>query len=137
MLLRLWSWDCRGSKAWKITTEDFRVIQVLKFFFILIFKEIVESWNIMLNFEFELLKFKILILGEVGSQSDQITVASWSGNTCQPIYQLIWPEWHFGQRHLGQNNTLDRVTFWPRTLRLPFDAEVAEKFLNVIYYPYL
>ena len=27
---------------------------------------------------------KILILGEVGWQCDQITAASWSGNTCQP-----------------------------------------------------
>ena len=30
-------WGCRGSKAWKITTEDFRVIQVLEFSFILMF----------------------------------------------------------------------------------------------------
>ena len=27
---------------------------------------------------------KILIVGKVGFQSDQITAASWSGNTCQP-----------------------------------------------------
>ena len=32
---------------------------------------------------------KILILGKVGFQSDQITAASWSGNTCQPSNQLI------------------------------------------------
>ena len=32
---------------------------------------------------------KILILGRVGFQSDQITAASWSGNTCQPSNQLI------------------------------------------------
>ena len=32
-------WGCRGSKAWKITSEDFRVHQVLKFSFILMF------WN--------------------------------------------------------------------------------------------
>ena len=31
----------------------------------------------------------ILILGKVGFQSDQITAASWSGNTCQPSNQLI------------------------------------------------
>ena len=30
-------WGCRGSKVWKITTEDFRVIQVLEFSFILMF----------------------------------------------------------------------------------------------------
>ena len=32
---------------------------------------------------------KILILGKVGFQSDQITAASWSGNNCQPSNQLI------------------------------------------------
>ena len=30
-------WGCRGSKAWKITTEDFRVIHVIKFSFIWMF----------------------------------------------------------------------------------------------------
>ena len=30
-------WGCRGSKVWKISTEDFRVIQVLEFSFILMF----------------------------------------------------------------------------------------------------
>ena len=30
-------WGCKGSKAWKITSEDFRVIPVLKFSFILMF----------------------------------------------------------------------------------------------------
>ena len=30
-------WGCWGSKVWKITTEDFRVIQVLEFSFILMF----------------------------------------------------------------------------------------------------
>ena len=35
---------------------------------------------------------QILILGKVGWQCDQITAASWSGNTCQPtITQLITP----------------------------------------------
>ena len=32
---------------------------------------------------------KILILGKVGFQSDQIIAASWSGNTSQPSNQLI------------------------------------------------
>ena len=32
---------------------------------------------------------KILILGKVGFQSDQIPAASWSGNTCPPSNQLI------------------------------------------------
>ena len=33
-----WSnWGCRGSEAWKITTGDFRAIQVLDFSFILMF----------------------------------------------------------------------------------------------------
>ena len=32
---------------------------------------------------------KIVILGKVSFQSDQITAASWSGNTCQPSNQLI------------------------------------------------
>ena len=31
----------------------------------------------------------LYILGKVGFQSDQITAASWSGNTCQPSNQLI------------------------------------------------
>ena len=30
-------WDCRDSKAWKINTEDFRVIHVIKFSFIWMF----------------------------------------------------------------------------------------------------
>ena len=37
----------------------------------------------------QLVANKILILGKVGFQSDQITAASWSGNTCQPSNQLI------------------------------------------------
>ena len=37
----------------------------------------------------QLLPNKILISGKVGFQSDQITAASWSGNTCQPRNQLI------------------------------------------------
>ena len=45
-------WGCRGSKVWKITTEDFRVIQVLDFSFILMFWkniDLVDSWNITLK----------------------------------------------------------------------------------------
>ena len=35
---RCWGhWGCRGSKAWKITTEGFRVIHVIKFRFIWMF----------------------------------------------------------------------------------------------------
>ena len=37
---------------------------------------------------------KILILGEVGWQCDQVTAASWSGNTCQPTVtqpiRIVW-----------------------------------------------
>ena len=36
--------DCRGSKAWKITTEDFRVIRVLEFSFILMFRKEIFFW---------------------------------------------------------------------------------------------
>ena len=46
-------WGCRGSKVWKISTEDFRVIQVLEFSFILMFWkniDLVDSWNIILKF---------------------------------------------------------------------------------------
>ena len=46
-------WGCRGSKAWKITTGDFRVIQVLEFSFILMFWkniDLVVSWKIILKF---------------------------------------------------------------------------------------
>ena len=46
-------WGCRGSKVWKITTEDFRVIQVLEFSFILMFWkniDLVDSWFIILKF---------------------------------------------------------------------------------------
>ena len=32
-------WGCRGYKAWKITNEDFKVIQVVEFSFILMFWE--------------------------------------------------------------------------------------------------
>ena len=39
-------WGCRGSRAWKITTGDFRVIQVLEFSFILMFwKNLYGGWN--------------------------------------------------------------------------------------------
>ena len=46
-------WGCRGFKAWKITTEDFKVIQGFEFTFIFMFwkKEFwVESWNFRLSF---------------------------------------------------------------------------------------
>ena len=46
-------WGCRGCKVWKIYTEDFGVIQVLEFSFILMcWKNIdlVNSWNIILKF---------------------------------------------------------------------------------------
>ena len=46
-------WDCRGFKAWKIKTEDFRIIQAFEFSFIFIFWKknfLEESWNIILNF---------------------------------------------------------------------------------------
>ena len=52
-------WGCRGhwglwgSKVWKITTEDFSVIQVLEFGFTLMFWKknvLVESWKFMSNF---------------------------------------------------------------------------------------
>ena len=45
-------WGCRGFKAWKITTEDFKFIQVFEFSFIFMFYKKffgVESWNIILN----------------------------------------------------------------------------------------
>ena len=48
-------WGCRGVKAWKIPTEDFRVIQESEFSFILCFEkksfwvESLESWYIMLE----------------------------------------------------------------------------------------
>ena len=45
-------WGCRGSKAWKITTEGFRLIQVLELSFIYIFlgkKSLVETWSIKLD----------------------------------------------------------------------------------------
>ena len=41
------------------------------------------------NFCYYVVPNKILILGKVGFQSDQITAASWSGNTCPPSNQLI------------------------------------------------
>ena len=47
-------WGYWGSKAWKIKTGDFRVIQALEFSFILMFWKKyligVQSWNIKLNF---------------------------------------------------------------------------------------
>jgi hypothetical protein len=45
-------WGCRGFKASKITTEDFRLIQVLELSFISMFlekKSLVESWSIKLD----------------------------------------------------------------------------------------
>ena len=44
---------CRGSKVWKISTGDFRVIQVLEFSFILMFWkniDLLDSWNFILEF---------------------------------------------------------------------------------------
>jgi hypothetical protein len=46
-------WGCRGSKVWKISTEYFRVIQILEFSFVLTFWkffDLVDSWNIILKF---------------------------------------------------------------------------------------
>ena len=45
-------WGCRGCKAWKITPEDFKVIQAIEFSFILCFEKkffLVKLWNIILN----------------------------------------------------------------------------------------
>ena len=60
-------WGSRGSKAWKILTEDFRVIRVLEFSFILFLflKKMVESWNIILA-PF-LLEAKVTFLKKTGS----------------------------------------------------------------------
>ena len=39
-------WGCRGFKAWKITTEDFRVIQTFEFSVIFMFgKKIIFGYN--------------------------------------------------------------------------------------------
>ena len=46
-------------------------------------------FTVLINMIFQSQTNKILILGKVGFQSDQITAASWSGNTCQPSNQLI------------------------------------------------
>ena len=46
---------------------------------LLIFQVVFYVWN----------SNKNLILGKVGFQSNQITAASWSGNSCQPSNQLI------------------------------------------------
>ena len=46
-------WGCWGHWDWKITTEDFQVIQFLEFSFIMMFWKknvLVESWNVTLNF---------------------------------------------------------------------------------------
>ena len=46
-------WVYRGSKAWKITTGDFRVIQFVEISLIWFLKKCflgIESWNIKLNF---------------------------------------------------------------------------------------
>ena len=46
-------WGYKGSKAWKITTDYWRIIQVPEYSFILMFWKPVsflESWNIKLNF---------------------------------------------------------------------------------------
>ena len=46
-------WGCRGSKVWKISTEDFRVIQLFECCFILMFWkniDLVDSWSIILKF---------------------------------------------------------------------------------------
>ena len=45
--------------------------------------------NCIFCFVLKLKSNKILTLGKVGFQSEQITAASWSGNTCQPSNQLI------------------------------------------------
>ena len=47
-----------------------------------------QSWRHYFSLDFRDSN-KILILGKVGFQSDQITAPSWSGNTCQPSNQLI------------------------------------------------
>ena len=77
-------WGCRGFKAWKLTTEDFRVIQAFEFSFIFIFwkKKFfwVESWNIILNFSTfsvggcwgkpKLLFFKLVLIIKMSASQD-------------------------------------------------------------------
>ena len=46
-------WGCRGFKAWKVTTEEFRLIQAFGFSFNFMFRKnffLVESWSTILIF---------------------------------------------------------------------------------------
>ena len=47
-------WGCRGFKAWKITTEDFKVIQAFEFSFIFMFwKKVFLGRTIKYHIEFQ------------------------------------------------------------------------------------
>ena len=43
-------WGCKGSKAWKITSEDFWVIPVLEFSFFDVLKRKIFAWNLEISF---------------------------------------------------------------------------------------
>ena len=60
-------WGCKGSKAWKITSEDFWVIPVLEFSFFWCFEKkniCIEPWNIILNFTTYLFCRRLLRLAD-------------------------------------------------------------------------
>ena len=103
-------WGCRGSKAWKITTGDFRVIHVLEFSFILMFwKNIffgLESWNIKLNFSTisvrgcwgqpMLLFWKLIDKTQMGNPpGDAVSSISWKFSIFLPIRAILKKPYHY------------------------------------------
>ena len=79
-------WGCKGSKAWKITNDDYRVIQVPKFSFILKFWNkyfLLESWNIKLNFG-TILSWRLLRPAYVNFLKN----GGWNSNV-----QISWSHW--------------------------------------------
>ena len=79
-------WGCKGSKAWKITTDDCRVIQVPKFSFILMFWKQIFFVRIMkYQVEFwHLLSWRLLRPAYVNF----LKIGGWNSNV-----QISWSHW--------------------------------------------
>jgi hypothetical protein len=103
-------WGCRGSKAWKITTGDFRIIQVLKIqlYFDVLKENLlgVKSWNIRLNFSTfsvrgcwgqpMLLFWKLVDETQMGNPRDHAASdISWKFSIFLPLRAILKKPYHY------------------------------------------
>ena len=106
-------WGHSNSKAWKITTEHSRVIQVVEFSFVLMFWKpifLVKSWNIIFQilhlFCWRLLRPVYVTFLKIGSNNQNVHISEFQ-NYLQ-IYSNLYISF-------SQSQILKKHTFCPRT----------------------